>query len=62
MSARLINTLYAFVHTAAKQGSRETDFLRLADTDELLLLSHSLGGSVAFSVLTGEKNSFVSAS
>ena len=55
MSARLINTLYAFVHTASKHASRETNFLHLADTDELLLLSHSLGGSVAFSVLTGEK-------
>ena len=55
MSARLINTLYAFVHTASKHASRETDFLHLADTDQLLLLSHSLGGSVAFSVLTGKR-------
>ena len=50
VSARLINTLYAFVHSAAAHHSAETHFLRLADTEELLLLSHSLGGSVAFSV------------
>ncbi len=54
VSARLINTLYAFVHSASGHPSAETVFLRLADTDELLLLSHSLGGSVAFSVLTGQ--------
>lgn len=53
VSARLINTLYAFVHSADEHQSAETEFLRLADTDKLLLLSHSLGGSVAFSVLTG---------
>lgn len=53
VSARLINTLYAFVHSAAAHASAETGFLHLADTDELLLLSHSLGGSIAFSVLTG---------
>ena len=53
VSARLINTLYAFAHSAASHPSRETRFLDLADPDELLLLSHSLGGSVAFSVLTG---------
>ena len=55
VSARLINTLYAFVHSASAHPSAETRFLRLADTDELLLLSHSLGGSVAFSVLTGQR-------
>lgn len=55
VSARLINTLYAFVHSADEHQSAETDFLRLADTDNLLLLSHSLGGSVAFSVLTGRQ-------
>ena len=54
VSARLINTLYAFVHSATDHPSAETRFLRLADTEELLLLSHSLGGSVAFSVLTGQ--------
>ena len=54
VSARLVNTLYAFVQSAAAHHSAETRFLRLADTDELLLLSHSLGGSVAFSVLTGQ--------
>lgn len=57
VSARLINTLYAFVHSAASHPSRETRFLDLADTDKLLLLSHSLGGSVAFSVLTGRLSS-----
>ena len=55
MSARLINMLYAFVHTASKHTSRDTDFLHLVNTYELLLLSYSLGGSVAFSMLTGEK-------
>ena len=55
VSARLINTLYAFVHSADEHQSAETEFLRLADTDKLLLLSHSLGGSVAFSVLTGRE-------
>ena len=54
VSARLINTLYAFVHSALAHPSAETRFLKLADTEELLLLSHSLGGSVAFSVLTGQ--------
>lgn len=49
-----MNTLYAFVHSASAHHSAETRFLRLADIDELLLLGHSLGGSVAFSVLTGQ--------
>jgi hypothetical protein len=56
VSARLINTLYEFIHGASHVGAGPRPaltFLDYADVDKLLLLSHSLGGYVAFSVLTG---------
>lgn len=48
MSPRLINTLYDFLH------SEKPGFIHKGDTDQLLLLSHSLGGSVGFEALAGE--------
>ena len=47
-SAKLINTLYDYI------ASEKPDFMRKADTDELVLLSHSLGGFIAFKTLAGE--------
>lgn len=56
VSARIINTLYDFIKGAELRGALTHDlaFLKLADLDRLLLLSHSLGGFVAFKVLTGK--------
>ena len=48
VSPRLINTLYDFLH------SEKPGFIHKGDTDQLLLLSHSLGGSVGFEALAGE--------
>ena len=47
-SAKLINTLYNYI------ASEKPGFLHKADTDELVLLSHSLGGFIAFKTLAGE--------
>lgn len=47
-SPRLINTLYDYLR------SRKPDFMQKGDADQLLLLSHSLGGSVGFEALAGQ--------
>lgn len=46
-SPRLINTLYDYLH------SRKPAFMEKGDIDQLLLLSHSLGGSVGFEAIAG---------
>lgn len=56
VSASLINTVYEFVEnvTHSKDGATpDLAFLQRANLDQLLLLSHSLGGSVACNILTG---------
>ena len=54
-SAGFVNTLYNFIDGASKtkQGVLP-DCLSRADTEQLLLLSHSLGGYVSFKLLGGE--------
>ena len=47
-SAKLINTLYDYI------ASNSPDFMQKGDTDELVLLSHSLGGFIAFKTLAGK--------
>ena len=51
-SAKLINTLYSYI------ASEEPGFMQKADTDELVLLSHSLGGFIAFKTLAGKAAAF----
>ena len=54
-SAGFVNTLYSFIDGAGKAKPGDMpDFLSRADTQRLLLLSHSLGGYVAFKLLGGE--------
>ena len=56
-SAGLINTLYDFILDKTRMDPTNADaeflFLRNADLEELILLSHSLGGAIALDVLTG---------
>ncbi|CAL8464883.1 g4418 [Coccomyxa elongata] len=56
-SARLINTLYDFIHNVThgnnNAGKPSLTFLQRANLDQLLLLGHSLGGFVACDILSG---------
>lgn len=54
-SAGLINTLYGFIGNVSKaKTGTAPQFLSAADPDRLLLLAHSLGGYVAFKLLSGK--------
>ena len=56
-SARLVNTLYDFIHNVTHGGTNADKasfkFLDSANLDQLLLLGHSLGGNVACAILSG---------